>query len=59
MQPLPGGARVDGCSKRATMLHKRAMLLHTTEPVLVKTDNVLADLLTKSADKGTYTREDA
>ena len=41
------------------MLYKRAMLLHTTEPVLVKTDNVLADLLTKSADKGTYTRQAA
>jgi hypothetical protein len=42
--------------ERATQLIKRAVLLFLVRPYLVKTEAMLADIFTKSTDKGTYAK---
>ena len=42
--------------ERATLLIKRAVMLLIVKPYLVKTENMLADIFTKSTDKGTYAK---
>ena len=42
--------------ERAILLLKRAVLLLIMLPYLVTTDNMLSDVFTKAADKGTFTK---
>jgi hypothetical protein len=40
--------------ERATLFFKRAVLLLILKPTLVKTEDMMADIMTKPTDKGTY-----
>ena len=42
--------------ERAVLLFKRAVLLLILVPYLVTTDNMLADIFTKSVERGTFVR---
>ena len=40
--------------ERATLFFKRAVLLLILKPLLIKTEDMMADIMTKATDKGTY-----